>query len=140
MIWYKKFDLKDINDRGSNTMVEYVGIEITEIGDDFIKATMPIDSRTVQPLRLLHGGANCVLAESLGSVASNLVVNPATHYAVGVEIHAHHVSSGRSGLAHAIAKPIKLGKSLHFWNIDITDDKGELLCVSRLTTMVKERK
>ncbi len=137
-MWFRQdLTVKGIQDWCENTMVDHLGIEITEIGEDFLKGTMPIDSRTVQPHRRLHGGASCVLAETLGSIAANLVLNQKTHVAFGQSINASHLRPGVNGVAVGIAKPIHLGKSTQVWEIQIKDESEEkLLCLSRLTMAV----
>jgi 1,4-dihydroxy-2-naphthoyl-CoA hydrolase len=137
IIWHNKdISLEQINSRGAGTLVSHVDIKITEIQPDCLVATMPVDHRTIQPLGLLHGGASCVLAESIGSIASNMVVDPKTHYAVGLSINASHLRSARSGLVRAEAKPVHLGRQTHVWEIKIFDEKNKLVCLSRLTMMI----
>lgn len=137
MIWKQTFNLAGLNQSSHNTLAEHVGIEYTEIGDDYIKATMPVDHRTVQPMRLLHGGANAVLAETLGSVAGLMCLeDTATKTIVGTEISCSHLRSAKQGLVSGKVSPFKIGRRLQVWNIEITDDKDRLICVSRLTIMV----
>jgi len=139
-IWYNKStSLSDILPLGKNTMSEWLGIEFTELGEDFIKGTMPVDHRTNQPYGLLHGGASCVLAETLGSVASALVIDHTTYYCVGIEINANHIRSARQGIVTGIATPLHIGNSTHVWDIKIYDEREKLLCVSRLTVAVVKR-
>jgi 1,4-dihydroxy-2-naphthoyl-CoA hydrolase len=139
MIWKNTIDLNLINNISQNTLSEHIGIIITEIGDDFIKATMPVDHRTKQPMGLLHGGASVVLSESLGSIGSILCAGTYGSYSVvGIEINANHIRSAKSGLVTGICKPIKIGRTIHIWNTEIFDENGELICTSRLTVMVKE--
>ena len=121
-------------------MNEHLGIEWTEVGANSIKATMPVDKRTLQPYGLLHGGASCVLAESLGSVAAAMVVDHTKYYCVGIEINANHVRSARDGFVTGIATPLHIGNSTHVWDIRIYDQKEKLICVSRLTVAVMPRK
>ena len=140
MIWKQALTLEGINTISQNTLVDHLGIEFIEIGDDYLKAKMPVDHRTVQPFRLLHGGASVALAESVGSTASMGVLEDATKYMpVGVEINANHLRSATSGNVYATVKPIKIGRRLHVWNIEIEDDAGKLVCVSRLTIAVIEQ-
>lgn len=141
MIWKNKFDTDSINNISVNTMVQHLGIQFTEIGDDYMIATMPVDHRTVQPMRLLHGGASVVLAETLGSVASFACVDPSVNNVVGIEVNANHLKAVLEGTSNVTGKvsPVKIGRNLHIWNIDITDDYGNLVCVSRLTTMVVKK-
>lgn len=138
MIWKQSItDISVLNALGKNTIGELIGIVFTEIGDDFIKATMPVDHRTKQPFGLLHGGASCVLAETLGSVASALVVDPLKQKCVGLEINANHIRAVRDGVVTATAKPLHLGATTHVWDIRITDAQERLVCVSRLTVAVR---
>jgi uncharacterized protein (TIGR00369 family) len=116
-----------------------VGIEFVEIGDDFLRARMPVDQRTRQPLGILHGGASVVLAETLGSAASNLAVNRDEFYAVGLEINANHVRSVASGYVLGTARPLHVGKSTQVWEMQICDEAGNLVCVSRMTNVVLKK-
>lgn len=128
--------LEDLNALNPNTLGESLGIEFTEIGDDYVKASMPVDHRTVQPYGILHGGASVALAETLGSVASQMTAG-IDRPCVGIEINANHLKSVSSGFVHGTARPIRIGKSMHVWNIEIVDDHDNLICVSRLTVLVK---
>lgn len=140
-IWFNpSLKLDDFNSLGKGTMGEHIGIEWTAIGDDFLKARMPVDHRTVQPYGLLHGGASCVLAETMGSVASAMVVDHSKFLCVGLEINANHVRSAREGFVTGICTPIHIGASTHVWDIRIYDEKEKLVCVSRLTVVVMARK
>jgi 1,4-dihydroxy-2-naphthoyl-CoA hydrolase len=136
MIWKIFPDLDTINNFNQNTLVSHLGIEITEVGLDFVKAKMPVDQRTKQPMGLLHGGASLVLSESMGSMASWLVSGDSNAHIVGVEINANHLKSVSAGYVMSITKPVKLGKTLHIWNTEIFDENEQLLCVSRLTVMI----
>lgn len=118
-------------------MGDHLGIEFTDFGPDFITARMPVDHRTKQPMGLLHGGASCVLAETLGSVASTFCIEFGKQIAVGLEINANHIRSAKSGYVHGTARPIHIGRSTHVWDIRIEDDEKKLVCVSRLTVAVK---
>jgi len=139
-IWYKKdLLIQDLEGLGRGTMGEHLGLVFTELGKDVLKAKMPVDHRTVQPYGLLHGGASCVLAETLGSVASSLVINPDKFICVGIEINANHVRSVREGFVTGICTPIHLGASTHVWDIRIHDDNERLICVSRLTVAILKR-
>ncbi|MCZ2298417.1 MAG: hotdog fold thioesterase [Chitinophagales bacterium] len=141
MIWHdKNISLKDLEQWSKNTMSELLDIHFTEIGNDFLKATMPVDNRTIQPYGLLHGGASATLAETVGSVASALIINREKQMCVGLEINANHIRSARNGLVTAIAKPLHLGATTHVWDIKITDEKEKLICVSRLTVAVLNKK
>lgn len=135
-IWFKTPTIEHLEERGKNTLTTFIGIKITEIGDDFLKGAMPVDERTVQPLGLLHGGASCVLAESLGSIAANMALDTSIEYAVGLEINANHLRSATSGNVTGIATPIHLGRKTQVWDIKITNEEGKLTCVSRLTMAV----
>ena len=140
-IWFKKeFSLQKLQAMSAGTMGEHIGIEFTEIGDDYLKATMPVDHRTRQPYGLLHGGASVALAETLGSVASSLVLDTSVFICVGLEINANHIRSARQGLVTGIAVPIHLGSSTHVWNIKIYDDRERLVCISRLTVAILKGK
>ncbi|MBL7730257.1 MAG: hotdog fold thioesterase [Chitinophagaceae bacterium] len=141
IIWYnKELKLEDLKPLGKDTMGEFIGIEWTELGDDSIQATMPVDQRTRQPYGLLHGGASCVLAETIGSVASALVVDHIRYYCVGLEINANHIRSAKAGFVTGICKPLHLGSSTHVWDIRIYDELQKLVCVSRLTVAIIPRK
>lgn len=124
----------------NQTMIEHLGIEFTGVGDDYIEARMPVDHRTHQPYGLLHGGASVALAETLGSVAAAFTTNPQTHYCVGVEINANHLKGVRSGFVTGVAKPIRIGKRIQVWEIRITDAQNDLVCISRITMAVIEKK
>lgn len=136
-IWKVEPELEQLNNASKqNTIAEVLGIEITEIGQDYIKGTMPVDKRTRQPMGILHGGASVVLAESLGSMAANLCVDTSKHYCVGLDINANHLRAVRNGVVTGVAKPIHLGRSTHVWEIKIDDEKGRPVCISRLTMAV----
>jgi 1,4-dihydroxy-2-naphthoyl-CoA hydrolase len=123
-----------------NTMVEHLGIEFLEIGQNFISAKMPVDHRTIQPMGLLHGGASIVLAETLGSVASSILVDINKFHCVGLEINANHIKSARSGYVTGKASPIHIGKKTHVWDIRIINENEDLVCISRLTVAIIEKK
>ncbi len=133
-------NLEQLEAMSQNTLVSHLGIEFVEIGPDFIKGKMPVDHRTHQPLGLLHGGASVVLAETLGSVGATLLVNPKEQYCVGLEINANHIKSVRSGFVTGIAKPVHVGKRTHIWEIRITSEANELVCISRITMAVIDKK
>jgi len=139
-IWFKKdLSLTDFVNLGEKTMGEYIGISFSELGTDYLKATMPVDHRTKQPYGLLHGGASCVLAETLGSVASAMVIDPDKFICVGLEINANHIRSARSGIVTGITTPIHIGTSTHVWDIKIYDEREKLVCVSRLTVAILKK-
>ena len=143
MIWKQKPNLALLNAFSKNTLNETLSIELIEIGDDFLTARMPVDHRHVQPFRILHGGANVVLAETLGSVASGLCMeNFEKTMAVGVEINANHLRSvSEGGSVVGTVRAVKIGRTMHVWNIEIRDEKdGKLSCVSRLTCAIVERR
>ncbi|RPE09088.1 hotdog fold thioesterase [Chitinophaga lutea] len=136
-IWFSlDISLDQLNENAQNTMGGYLGIEFTEIGPDYLRAMMPVDHRTVQPYGLLHGGASAALAETVGSVASALIIDPAKQICVGLEINANHLRGVREGYVHAIARPLHIGATTHVWDIRITDDEHKLVCVSRLTVAI----
>lgn len=136
----KVVDPKVINERNKNSMVEYLGIDITAVTEDYIEGTMPVDHRTHQPFGILHGGANVVLAESLGSIASNLCVDPNEFYAVGLDINANHIAAVRNGHVIGRAIPVHIGRTTHVWEIRITTPQGKLTCISRLTMAIVPKK
>ena len=139
-IWFKNdLSLAYFSGMGAYTIGELLDIRFTEVGADFLKATMPVDHRTHQPYGLLHGGASCVLAETIGSVASAKVIDPEKFICVGIEINANHVRSVRSGLVTGITTPIHIGASTHVWDIKIYDAREKLVCVSRLTVAVLKK-
>jgi 1,4-dihydroxy-2-naphthoyl-CoA hydrolase len=138
VIWRETPTLEQLN-RPSPTLVTHIGIAFTEIGDDFLKAKMPVDHRTHQPFGLLHGGASVALAETMGSTGAFLCIDPRTHSAVGLEINANHIRGVRAGWVRGLAKPIHRGKTTHIWEIRITDDAEKLVCISRLTMAILQR-
>ncbi len=138
-IWHQLISLELLNQFGSVKMMAHLGIEFTDIGEDYLAAKMPVDHRTQQPMGLLHGGASVVLAETLGSTAANLCLNPSTHYALGLEINASHIRSVKTGYVYGITRPIRLGKSTHLWNIEIKDDESNLVCLSKIILSVRVR-
>jgi 1,4-dihydroxy-2-naphthoyl-CoA hydrolase len=140
-IWFKKeIDIEKLNHYSANTMNEILGIRITEVGENYIKGTMPVDKRTHQAYGILHGGASAALAETLGSIGSVMVVDPEQYICVGVEINANHIRSVRDGFVSGTALPLHLGTSSHVWDIKIVDKNEKLVCVSRLTVFVKAKK
>ena len=139
-MWKQEFTLEGLNAMSANTAVSHLGIEFTEFGDDYLKARMPVDARTVQPMRIVHGGANVTLAETLGSVASTLLIEDLTEQVpVGLDINANHLRSVREGsYVDGICRPIHIGRSTHIWEIKIYNPEGKLSCISRLTMFVKD--
>ncbi|HHX8652020.1 TPA: hotdog fold thioesterase [Vibrio diabolicus] len=138
-IWKKPVSIEILNATSKNTLIEHLQIEYTDFTDDSLTATMPVCSFTHQPLGMLHGGASVVLAETLGSLAANFSVDEGS-YCVGMDINANHVRAMRSGHVIGTAKPLHLGVSTQVWQIDITDERGRLVCTSRLTIAVKQHK
>lgn len=137
----KQIPIEELNKFRHNTLMEYLGMECIEIGDDYIVATMPVDHRTHQPMGLLHGGASAALIESIGSMGSTLLLDLTKEYPVGLEINANHIGSVRSGKVKGIGKIIHAGKSTHLWQVDVYDMETEkLICTGRLTIMVIQRK
>lgn len=138
-IWNYNIAISELNNFSQNTMLSHLDIEFTEMGEDFLSARMPVDHRTHQPDGVLHGGASVALAETLGSVAANLCVDRNFRICVGLSINANHVKSVRDGYVIGTAKPIHLGSSTHIWEIRITDPKGSLICISRLTMAILQK-
>lgn len=139
-MWKSDYSIEQVNSMNQNTILETLGIEITEKGADFLVGKMPVDSRTVQPMRILHGGANVVLAETLGSIASLMIINPEEEISVGLDVNANHIRSVKSGWVKGVAKPISIGSKIHVWEIKITDEDERLTCVSRLTVSILPKK
>jgi len=139
-IWRSSIDLARLNELSAGTAVTHLGIEFTDFGPDWLSGRMPVDHRTFQPFLLLHGGASVLLAETLGSCASNLCVDSTAQYCVGQEINANHLRAVRQGYVTGRASPIHLGRSTHVWDIRITDDEDRLICVSRLTMAVLDHR
>jgi 1,4-dihydroxy-2-naphthoyl-CoA hydrolase len=139
-IWYKKINLETVIKRGENTMLSHLGIEFTEMGDDYLIARMPVDHRTRQPIGIMHGGASCVLAETIGSTAANFCVDIENYYCVGLDINTNHIRSVREGFVIGTAKPFHLGKTTQVWGIEIVNEENKLVSVNRLTMAVLSRK
>jgi len=135
-IWKQQLTPDDVNAMSSNTMMATLGIRITEIGDDYVRGTLPVDARTHQPYGLLHGGASAALAETLGSFAAMLTLDPSVEAAVGLDINANHVRGVKSGTVTGTARALHLGRSTQVWEIRIEDERGKLVCISRLTMAV----
>lgn len=138
-IWRLDPDIDQLNQIRKNSLVENLGIEIIEIGDDYIKGTMPVDNRTLQPEGKLHGGASAALAETLGSIGSTLCIDMQNYYCVGMSINSNHLRPATSGHVTGIATPLHLGLTTHIWNIDIQGNQKKLISVSRLTTAILKR-
>ena len=140
-IWFNKNNtLPALSPLGPKTMGEYLGMEWVAIDDDSLKMKMPVDDRTRQPYGILHGGASCALAETIGSIASSMVIDTSKFICVGLEINANHIRSVRQGYITATCTPLHLGKSTHVWDIKIHDDENKLVCVSRLTVAILEKR
>ena len=140
-IWFDKtITLSTLTPLGPGTMGEHLAMEWVAIGDDYLKMRMPVDDRTKQPYGILHGGASCALAETVGSIASHYVIDNEKFICVGLEINANHVRSAREGYVTATCTPIHIGSSTHVWDVRIHDDAGKLICVSRLTVAILPRR
>lgn len=137
-IWFEDYTVDSLNGFRNKNMGNALGIHFTKVGDDFLEGEMPVDERTTQPFGILHGGASCVLAETLGSVAAWMVIDPKKYFVVGLDINANHVRSMTEGKVIGRAKPLHIGRSTHVWEIDITDENGKRVCISRLTVLVKD--
>jgi 1,4-dihydroxy-2-naphthoyl-CoA hydrolase len=139
-IWKKPPTFEQLHEWNADTAAERLGIEFTDIGDDWLSARMPVDSRTVQPFGILHGGASVLLAETVGSCAANFCVDEASAYCVGLDINANHVRSASTGWVTGTARPCHIGRSTQVWEIRVVDEAGQLVCISRLTIAVVKRK
>lgn len=141
MIWKNKPTLEALNNINKNSLGGHLGIEVIEVGDDYIKAKMPVDKRTKQPMGPLHGGASVALSETMGSIASVLIIDDISKESiVGIEINANHLKSVKSGYVYSITKPIRIGRRIQVWNTEIYNEAEELICVSKLTTMRVENR
>ncbi len=138
-IWYRPITLEEINLRSKNTLSDYMGIEFTAITDNSISATMPVTNNLKQPVGILHGGANVVLAETLASTAANYAVDLKNYYCVGLEINANHIRSVKEGSVIAITTPIHIGQTTHIWSVEIRNEKQQITCISRMTAYVIKR-
>jgi 1,4-dihydroxy-2-naphthoyl-CoA hydrolase len=141
MLWKRAPDVAELQQTTKGTLLEHLGLMIEGVGDDWISLRMPVDHRTIQPYGILHGGASLALAESLGSLASVLCIeDPSTYTAVGVEINANHLRPVPDGqFVIGTLSPIRIGRRMHVWNIEIRDPQDRLVCISRLTIMIVER-
>ena len=139
MIWKKNTDLAQINKSLENTMADYLDIKITNIADSYLTATMPVNQKTKQPFGILHGGASVVLAETIGSLASNLCLSE-DYYSVGLDINANHIKTVANKQVIGTTKALHLGRSTHLWEIKITDQEGQLISISKLTTYTRIKK
>lgn len=139
MIWKKEPTVEALTLRGKNSLSDHLGIEFVAVGENSITAKMPVDDRTRQPMGLLHGGASVVLAETLGSIAALHCVDIETQTIVGLEINANHIKSAKNGWVFGEVKPIHIGRSTHIWQIEITNEAGQLICISRITIAVLQK-
>ncbi|GHE40495.1 hotdog fold thioesterase [Sphingobacterium griseoflavum] len=139
-IWYREHELDEVNNIFRTFMTGYLDIKATEIRDDALVVSMPVTDKVRQPFGILHGGASVVLAESVGSVASNLVIDSNRYAGVGMEVNANHLKSVREGMLLATCKALHLGKQSHVWDIKIRNEAEQLICVSRLTVAIIEKK
>jgi 1,4-dihydroxy-2-naphthoyl-CoA hydrolase len=135
-IWKQPPDLVHINKWIAGSMLDHLGMRITEVGDDYLRGTMPVDARTKQPFGLLHGGASVALAESLGSLAGTMCLDATREMAVGLDINANHLRAITEGTVTGTARPLHLGRTTQVWEIRIEDERGKLVCISRLTLAV----
>lgn len=139
-IWRNELTPEQFEERARNTLAAHLGIRLTEVGPDYLRASMPVNSHTHQPMGVLHGGASVALAETIGSVAANLCVDSAIYVCVGQEINANHLRPVASGLVAGTARPFHIGNRTQVWGIEIRDEQDRLVCISRLTMAVVERK
>lgn len=138
-IWRIQPTIEQLQAHSRNTLVDTIGIRVIEIGPDFLRATMPVNPTTHQPMGVLHGGASVALAETVGSLAANLCVDPELYVCMGQEINANHLRPISSGIVTATARPYHLGKRTQVWGIEIRDEQQKLVCISRLTMAVVDR-
>lgn len=138
-IWKQAVTLDHFNALNRDTMMQTIGIVFTEVGEDFLRATMPVDARTHQPYGLLHGGASVALAETLGSAAGMMTIDPARELVVGIEINANHLRGVKSGIVTGTARALHVGRSTQVWEIRVEDESERLVCISRLTLAVVPR-
>jgi 1,4-dihydroxy-2-naphthoyl-CoA hydrolase len=135
-IWFQEFPLPYAQERGRGTLIEHLGMELLEAGEDYLRARMPVDARTRQPAGMLHGGASVALAETLASWAATFCVDPSKHRCVGIEINANHLRPMAEGYVYGIARPVSLGRTLQVWEVRISNEQEKLVCVSRVTMAV----
>ena len=136
MIWSRNYTVEELNDRPKNHIGALLGIEFTSLGEDFIEARMPVDERTHQPAGILHGGASVVLSETLGSIASSMVVDNSKYMGVGLEVNANHLRPVASGFVTGTCKPLHIGAKTHVWEIKMMNERGKMNCISRLTVAI----
>ena len=135
-IWFGDFPLDYANDKGTGCLIGHLGIEVLEVGDDYLKARMPVDDRTRTPAGVLHGGASVALAETLGTWAAAFCVDPSKYHCVGLEINANHLRSAATGFVYGVARPVHLGRTTHVWEVRVTGEGDKLICISRITIAV----
>lgn len=135
-IWFDAFPIDHVRERSCGTLIEHLGIELVESGDDWLQGRMPVDARTHQPAGVLHGGASVALAETLATWAAAFCVDPEKHHCVGLEINANHLRPVSGGWVHGVARPIHLGRSTQVWEVRISNDDDKLVCISRVTVAV----
>lgn len=140
IIWHQNYELEDIKKNRRKNMLDHLGIELTALTENTITGTMPVDERTIQPFGILHGGANCVLAESLGSIAANLTLDPSEYHAVGLSIHTNHIKAVRNGHVTGVARPVHIGKTTQVWSIETFNHSGALTSRTSLTMAVVKKK
>ncbi|WP_240904855.1 hotdog fold thioesterase [Sphingobacterium sp. SGR-19] len=138
-IWFKDYTLEEINSIFQKFMTGYLNIQATAVHEDMLIASMPITDKVKQPFGILHGGASVVLAESVGSIASNLIIDPQLLVGVGMEVNANHLKSVAEGMLYAYCSPLHIGKKSHVWDIKIKNEKDILICISRLTVAIIEK-
>lgn len=138
-IWKIETTVDELNAKMSINMMKHLDIQFTEMGNDYLCAQMPVDHRTMQPYNLLHGGASVALAETLGSAAGAMCVDIKSKIVLGLEINANHIRSVKGGFVNGKAKPLHIGSKTHIWQIEITDENNNLVCVSRLTLAVLDK-
>jgi 1,4-dihydroxy-2-naphthoyl-CoA hydrolase len=138
-IWETPISFEALKKRSENTLISFLDIEFVEIGNNYLKATMPVNEKTKQPIGIMHGGASCVLAETVGSTAANYAINITEKFCVGLAINTNHLRSVRSGIVTGTAIPIHLGRSTQVWNIDIYDSSNNIISTTKLTMAVLNR-
>ena len=139
-IWHHKPSLEQLNSWGQNTMLSHLGITFTDLSDDTLTAQMPVDARTHQPYGIMHGGASCVLAETVGSTAGQLCLDHTKFFVLGLSINTNHLKVAMKGVVTAVAQPIHVGRTTQVWEVKISNEQGALVSITRMTNLVRERK
>ncbi|MEI6096554.1 MAG: hotdog fold thioesterase [Gammaproteobacteria bacterium] len=139
MIWFKPITAENFNEREKDTLAHFMGIKFTEVTENTLTAIMPVQTKIKQPIGIVHGGANVVLAETLASNAANAVIDIENYYCVGLEINANHIRSVREGTITGVTRPFHIGRSTQVWHVELFNDKGQLTCISRMTASVLKR-